>query len=93
MPRLTTIEVLKVLDDHIFGQTVRCGLLKSAVRGMIDDDEIIRPGCDIMIEQHLSDMMYFAEHPQNILSEHVEYLKSLVEMCKPQQPGDTGRNR
>lgn len=89
MSELTTIEVLKVLDDHLLEEIVRCDLLKYAVRGMIGDDQVMREGCDMMIEQHLSDMMSLTQRPQDILSEHLERLKSL-EMCKPQQPGETG---
>ena len=88
MPKLTTIEVLKMLDDHIFEQIVRCDLLKNAVKGMVGDDQVMREGCDTMIEQHLSDMMYLTLRPQDILTKHLKHLKSL-EMCKPQQPGDT----
>lgn len=86
---LTTKEVLKVLDDHLMEEIARCDLLRHAIKGMVGDDQVMHEGCDIMIEQHLSDMIFLTVHAQDTLSEHLEHLKSL-EMCKPQQLGDTG---
>ena len=83
MSNLSTVQVLEILDDHIFDQMLRCDLLRYAVKGMVnEEDNTMRLGCDAMIEKHLNDMICLVQRPQDLLMEHIEFLKT-HEMCKP----------
>lgn len=82
MSNLSTIEVLEIIDNHLFDQVVKCDLLSHAVTAMVNDEAYMRPGSDTMIKNHLSDMMFLTQRPQDLLSEHIEFLKT-HEMCKP----------
>ena len=77
-----TFQVLEILDKHIFDQMLRCDLLKYAIKGMMDSEGKIGLGCDGIIEKHLNDMMYLIQRPQDLLIEHIKFLKR-HEMCKP----------
>jgi hypothetical protein len=81
MKNLSTLEVLEILSDYFSDEIGRLDLLSHAVESMTNDEAYMRPGSDTMIKGHLSDMMFLTQRPQDLLLDHIKFLKT-NEMCK-----------
>ena len=73
---LSTIQILEILDNYFSDQISRLDLLSHAVGSMTNDEDYMRPGSDTMIKNHLSDMMFFMQRPQDLLADHIKVLKT-----------------
>ena len=75
MSKSTTLQVLETVNKFMSEQQARCELLDFAVKGMLNDEDVLIGGADISIRRHLSDMMHMTEHPQRVVMEHIEQIR------------------